>query len=204
MATISHRIPKILFLFPGKSEFLRNGELLRAAGNQHCRLLSRPETKMDRWWTSDLRIPVPFRHRTALYCQSLILRPHHRYLAGMGMASNFSMCTLEWMSVPVDPPNKGSAVQTRGKPPASPGQPSSSRLPHQNSAKTQTSVAPAHLPNTQVHICCQARDHFAHLLMGPPFQASANKRRNPAACSRATYAYPRNPTPYSRYLACGC
>jgi hypothetical protein len=47
-------------------------------------------------------------------------------------------------------PTKGSAVQTRGKPPASPGQPSSWGLSHQNISKIQRNVALAHLPNTQM------------------------------------------------------
>jgi hypothetical protein len=38
-------------------------------------------------------------------------------------------------------PTKGSAVQTRRKPPASPGQPSSSGLPHQNTAKNRGTFA---------------------------------------------------------------
>jgi hypothetical protein len=43
-------------------------------------------------------------------------------------------------------PTEGSAVQTRGKPPANPGQPSSSGLPHQNTAKIQKDVAPSPPP----------------------------------------------------------
>jgi hypothetical protein len=53
---------------------------------------------------------------------------------------------IEW-SVCYVGPTKGSAVQTRGKAPASPGQPSSSGLPHQNTAKNVCAVAsPPALP----------------------------------------------------------
>ncbi len=47
---------------------------------------------------------------------------------------------MNWKSEPIT----GSAVQTRGRSPASPGQPISSRLPQQNTA------SPAHLPNKQM------------------------------------------------------
>ncbi len=39
-------------------------------------------------------------------------------------------------------PIKGSAGQTRGCPPASPGQTSGARLPYQNTADSQRNVAP--------------------------------------------------------------
>jgi hypothetical protein len=48
-------------------------------------------------------------------------------------------------------PTKRSAVQTRGKPPASPGQPSSSGLPHRNTAKSQGNVCASYHPLSGVH-----------------------------------------------------
>jgi hypothetical protein len=53
-------------------------------------------------------------------------------------------------------PTKGSAVQTREKPPASPGQPSSSGLPHQN-------TGPMYIP-FRVHLATQVQCVRRHWL----------------------------------------
>ncbi len=52
-------------------------------------------------------------------------------------------------------PTKGSAVQTREKPPASPGQRSSSGLPHQNTAKNRGTLPQ---PSSQTRRCARSDD----------------------------------------------